>query len=113
MLAWVKALIKVRRSHIAFNDGDINRVMVSSDDEHRTLVMERDEARVVINFGEQPYTFALLPSEKLELISRNEVGVTDSSLELPPTTIAILMSSREEVENRQASRQNKRSAERN
>lgn len=46
MLAWVKALIQLRRSRVCFNDGDTHRVLVPADDEERTLLMERDEARV-------------------------------------------------------------------
>ena len=104
MLSWVKALIKTRRSHIALNDGDINRIMVETDDERMTLVMERDEARILVNFGKASYSFMLLPGEKLELVSREGLAVQDNAIELPPMTLAVLMSPREEVENRQASR---------
>lgn len=101
MLAWVKALIKLRRSHVCLNDGDMHRLLVSTDDESRTLVMERDEARILINFGKMPHTFSLLEGEKLELISREEIGVRDNHLDLPPMTLAVLMSTSEDVENRQ------------
>ena len=100
MLAWVKALIKLRRSDVSFNDGDMHRLEVSSDEEARTLVMVRDAARVFINFGEQPYTFALLEGEKLELISRDGLVPRDGYLDLPPMTLAVLMSTMEAVENR-------------
>ena len=100
MLTWVKALIKVRRRHVCLNDGDMHHLMVSGDDEQRTLVMERDEARILINFGEEPQTFELLKGEALELISRDEVGVRGNQLGLPAMTMAVLMTSREEMENR-------------
>jgi maltooligosyltrehalose trehalohydrolase len=103
MLAWVRALIKLRRSTISLNDGDMHRLMVSTNDEHRILVMERDEARVVINFGEQPHSFSLLAGEKLRLISREGISVCEDKLNLPPMTLAVLMSTTEEVENRQVS----------
>ena len=32
MLAWVKALIKLRRSHVCFNDGDMHHLVVSTDE---------------------------------------------------------------------------------
>lgn len=105
MLAWVKALTKLRRSHISLNDGDTNHLLVYTDDERRTLVMERDEARILVNLGEEPQTFALLRGEKLELISRNNLGERDNSVELPPMTMAVLMSSGYEMENRQVTRQ--------
>ncbi|MEA2262207.1 MAG: maltooligosyltrehalose trehalohydrolase, partial [Acidobacteriaceae bacterium] len=100
MLAWVKALIKIRRSNVCLNDGDMHHLLISTDDERRTLVMERDEARVLINIGEMSYTFALLEGETLELISREGLGVRDNHVDLPPMTLAVLMSTSEEVQNR-------------
>ncbi len=79
----------------------MHHLLVSTDDERRTLVMERDEARVLINMGDKPYAFALLEGEKLQLISREGIGVRDNYLDLPPMTLAVLMSSTEEVEDRQ------------
>jgi maltooligosyltrehalose trehalohydrolase len=104
MLAWVRSLIKLRRSHVCFNDGDMHSVRVSSSDENRTLVMERDQARVLINFGEKPHTFPLLENETLELTSRKGLQDADHAIELPPMTLAVLMSPSEEVENRQVMR---------
>jgi maltooligosyltrehalose trehalohydrolase len=101
MLAWVKALIKLRRSNICLNDGDMHRIMVASDDKSRTLVLEREEARILINFGEQPYSFTLLNGEELAIISRDGIGVSDNQIELPPMTLAVLMTTSEELENRQ------------
>ena len=107
MLTWVKALIKLRRSNVCFNDGDMHHLMVSTDDERCTLVMGRDEARVLINFGAKPYTFALMQGEELQLISREGISVRDNYLDLPPMTMAVLMSSTEEVEDRQVDPHNR------
>jgi len=104
MLAWVKALIKLRRSNVCLNDGDMHHLAVTTDDEQQTLTMERDEARVLINFAERPHTFELLKDETLKLISREGVGVHDNALELPPMTIAVLMSTSEAVQNRRVTR---------
>ncbi len=101
MLAWVKALIKLRRSRVCFNDGDMHRLDVTRDDKQRTLVMMRDEARMLMNFGTESCAFEVLDGEELALISRNEVTVRESSLELPPMTLAILLSAPEDAENRQ------------
>ncbi len=49
MLSWVKALIKLRRSRVCFNDGDMHHLLVYRDDERQTLVMAHDEARVLIS----------------------------------------------------------------
>jgi maltooligosyltrehalose trehalohydrolase len=100
MLAWVKALIKLRRNTVCLNDGDMHRLEVSSNEEAGTLVMVREAVRVFVNFGNKPYTFALLETEKLELISREGVVPRDGYLDLPPMTLAVLMSTMESVENR-------------
>lgn len=106
-LAWVKALIKLRRSHVCLNDGDTHRLLVSTNEERRTLVMERDAARILINFGDEPYGFGLLEGEKLELISREGTSVRDNYLDLPPMTLAVLMSPTEDVEDRQVAPHNR------
>ena len=106
MLAWVKSLIKLRRSHVCFNDGDTHHLQVSSNNERQILEMTRDEARVIVNFGKENQTFELLEGEELKLGSRKELFVKDNRLDLHPMTIAVLMSPTEEVENRQVSMRN-------
>jgi len=105
MLAWVKALIKLRRSRVAFNDGNMHHLQVWTVEDRLILVLVRDEARVLINFGEAPYTFDLLEGETLELASRKSVGAWDNRLELPGMTLAVLLSTTEDAENRQVERQ--------
>ena len=106
MLSWVKALIKLRRSRVCFNDGDMHHVQVITDEEKQTLVMQRDEARILINFGDKAQRFSLLEGEQQELVSRESIQVHDNQLELPPMTLAVLLSSVEDAENRQVSLQN-------
>jgi maltooligosyltrehalose trehalohydrolase len=101
MLAWVKSLIKLRRSRVCFNDGDMHHLFVTRDDERLTLVMGRDEARILINFGHESSTFTLLEGEQLALISRKGLTVRDRELELPPMTFAVLLSTSEDTEDRQ------------
>jgi maltooligosyltrehalose trehalohydrolase len=100
MLAWVKALIKLRRCTVALNDGSMHKLLVSSDDVHRTLVMQREEARIAVNLGAEPYVFSLLEGEMLQLVSRDGVAVVDGRIVLPPMTLAVLMSTTEQVEDR-------------
>ncbi len=108
MLAWVKQLIKLRRSHVCLNDGDLHHLEVTADDERRTLVVQREEARLAVNFGEIEYTFALLEGEVLEAISRHGVATNDGCLNLPPMTFALLMSPREAFEDRQVAEHGQR-----
>jgi hypothetical protein len=63
--------------------------------------MVRDEARVVVNLGGEAYAFDLLEGEKLTLVSRDGLAVADGKLELPGMTLAVLMSTTEEAEDRE------------
>ena len=101
MLAWAKALIKLRRCTVALNDGSMQHLLVSSDEVRKTLVLVRDEARTVVNFGTEAYSFDLLDSEELKLVSREGVGVADNKVELPGMSIAVLMSTTEAAEDRE------------
>jgi maltooligosyltrehalose trehalohydrolase len=74
---------------------------VSSDEGRRTLVMVRDEARVVANLGSEPYLFDLLEEETLTLISRKGLAAKDGKIELPGMTLAVLMSTTEQAEDRE------------
>ena len=101
MLGWVKALIKLRRSTVALNDGSMQHLMVSSDERKQTLALQRDEVRIVLNLGVESYGFELLEGEELRLVSREGLGVRDNTMELPGMTLAVLMSTTEEAEERE------------
>jgi maltooligosyltrehalose trehalohydrolase len=100
MLDWVKKLIKLRRCTVALNDGSMQHLMVSSDEERQTLVMQRDEARVVVNFGKEVYPFQLLAGETVELLSCEALEAKEGKIELPPMSMAVLLSSTEQAEER-------------
>jgi len=101
MLGWVKALIKLRRSTVALNDGSMQHLMVSSDERKQTLALQRDEVRIVLNLGIEIYGFELLEGEELRLVSREGLGVRDNTMELPGMTLAVLMSTTEDAEERE------------
>jgi len=74
---------------------------VSTDETRRTLVLVRDEARIVVNLGKEAYAFDLLEGEELRLVSREGVGVKDNKIELPGMSLAVLMSTTEQAEDRE------------
>lgn len=104
MLAWVKELVRLRRSCVCLNDGDTHRLRVQIDAPQKVLIMERDEARILINLGTDTHTFAVLKGEALRLSSRAGLEVRGCEMTLPPMTLAALMSPRDEVENREVQR---------
>jgi len=101
MLAWTKALIKLRRCTVCLNDGNMHHLMVSSDDKRMTLVMQREEARILVNLGTEPQRFDLLDGEGLSLISRLGIDIADNAIELPGMTLAVMLSTPENVEDRE------------
>jgi len=101
MLAWTKALIKLRRCTVCLNDGNMHHLMVSSDDKRMTLVMQREEARILVNLGTDPQRFDLLDGECLCLISRLGIEGADDAIELPGMTLAVLLSPSVNVEDRE------------
>ncbi len=110
MLAWVKTLIKFRRSRVCFNDGDMHHLVVSRDDKQRTLCVIRDEARILINLGEKETVFGPLEGEQLELASQDAHRIEDEHIVLPPMSLAVLLSTTEEAEDRQVSRRSRDSS---
>ncbi|WP_419806784.1 malto-oligosyltrehalose trehalohydrolase [Terriglobus sp.] len=108
MLAWVKELIKLRRSYVCLNDGNLHHLEVTVDEHSCTLVVQREEARIAANLDDELYTLNLLEGEELKLISRADIRPSEGRLELPPMTFALLMSPREAFEDRQVAIHGKR-----
>jgi len=103
MLAWTKSLIRLRRSTSALNDGVMHHLRVSTDDGMKTVVLQRDEIRTVANLGTEVYRFDLLEGEELKLISAAGVEVRDNALSLPAMSLAVLISTKEQTEEREVS----------
>ena len=101
MLAWTKDLIRLRRSKVALNDGSMHHLLVSTDDVRKTLVMQRDEVRVISNLGMETYKLQLLDGEEFKMASRAEVAAKDGWIELPPMSLAVLTSTTEMAEDRE------------
>jgi maltooligosyltrehalose trehalohydrolase len=64
-------------------------------------VIQRDEARILVNMGDREHDFALLEGEDLKLISVEGTGVAEGRLKLPPMSLAVLMSTTEQAEDRE------------
>ncbi len=103
ILQWTKKLIRLRRCTPSLNEGGMHHQRVSSDDGKKTIVLQRNEVRIVANLGPDVYGFDLLEGEKLTLLSHSGVEVQKNTLALPALSLAVLMSTTEQVENRQVS----------
>ena len=101
MLEWTKSLIKLRRNTVCLNDGDMHHLLVSSDEHRKTVVLQRDQMRIVANLGGQPYPIDLLTGEMLCLSSRPDLKIDERSITVPPMSLVVLESSTEDMENRE------------
>jgi len=90
MLEWTKALIRLRRTTVALNDGDLNHVAVEADMEKRWLAMQRGSVRVMANLGAEQVSFALLQGEAVEMTSSALVVEVDGTLTLPKMSLAVV-----------------------
>ena len=90
MLDWTKKLILLRRSSISLNDGDLNHIRVRFDEEKRWLWMRRGAIMLIANLGKDPHQCPNPDELSLVLASSPEVVLTDSTVVVPPNSVAIL-----------------------
>jgi maltooligosyltrehalose trehalohydrolase len=92
MLAWYRALIRLRRRSIALNDGDMGHIKVRFSEEGRWLAMDRGAVQVLANLGSLEARFEMPEGFRLELASREIGGRDASEIILPANTLAVLSS---------------------
>lgn len=90
MRAWYKALIRLRRSTPALNDGRPGHTAVSCDAAARTLRMRRGDIELLCNLGPQSASFAVPDAASVLLASPPDLAPHDGSLSLPPDSVAVL-----------------------
>lgn len=90
MLEWTRALIQMRRSTYALNDGDINHMKVEFDAGKRWLTMQRGEVRTLMNIGGEMVRMEMREGERLWLGSREDVAVTGAEIVLPAMSLAVV-----------------------
>jgi maltooligosyltrehalose trehalohydrolase len=90
MLDWYRQLIHLRRKSPSLNDGDIAHVSVAFDEAKRWLLMDRGNARVLLNLGPEAAGFDVPEGMGIALASRHGLTALDSRISLPPDTLAVL-----------------------
>jgi maltooligosyltrehalose trehalohydrolase len=93
LLAWHRRLIELRREIPALSDGRLDRVGVNFDEMGKWLVVSRDPVEVVCNLNQmtQRVPVPAKPGGRLLLASQNEVRLFQDTVELPPDSVAILI----------------------
>ena len=89
MLTWYKQLIALRKEHSELTNGSLEDTKVEYSEEKKLLVMRRGDLEVIVNLGNQPLTRKMPTLSKLLLSSNAEAKADQTSLTLPPDTVAI------------------------
>jgi len=96
MREWYRALIRLRRSSAALNDGDLAHITVRFDEARRWIVMDRGGVQVLCNLGKDAASFDLPDGFHVVMTSR-EAGIacddalsTGRKIALAPETLTIL-----------------------
>ena len=89
MLTWYKQLIALRKEHPELTNGSLEDTKVEYSEEKKLLVMRRGDLEVIVNLGNQPLTRKMPTLSKLLLSSNAEAKADQTSLTLPPDTVAI------------------------
>jgi maltooligosyltrehalose trehalohydrolase len=93
ILAWYRALLRLRREQPALRDGRLDRAQVRFDDRERWLVMERAPVTLTCHFGDRPARLPLphARSARLALASCPDICIEEGAVTLPPRAVAIFV----------------------
>ena len=91
MLAWVRALIQLRQTTHALNDGDIKHMKVAFDAEKRWLTMQRGDVRTLVNMGLETVELEVMEGERLTMRSKDCVKMVEGKVVLPAMSLAVVM----------------------
>jgi maltooligosyltrehalose trehalohydrolase len=90
MLQWYRTLITLRRTRPALADPRLDRIGVEYDDDAQTLVVIRDEVRVLVNLGTEPHCFTITDGVEIVAASDAAVDQVNTSVRVPPDAVAIV-----------------------
>jgi len=90
MLKWYRELIHLRRGTADLNDSEPGRTHVQWDEEQRWIAMERGSVTLVCNLGDTMYIHRMRKRAQIVLNSRDNLGVDNELLHVPPDTIVVL-----------------------
>ena len=92
LLAWYRTLLALRRSTAALTDPRLDLVRTRFDDDAGWLTVTRGPVTVACNLGRGTWTFPAGTRAELLAVSDDAVGRVAGGIELPPDTVAILIS---------------------
>jgi maltooligosyltrehalose trehalohydrolase len=90
MQAWYRDLIHLRRLTAALNNGEQGNVRVTFNEAQKWLCIERGDILAHCNLGESDHSFRAPGGATLLLSSLPGIAIRESTITLPPDTVAIL-----------------------
>jgi maltooligosyltrehalose trehalohydrolase len=90
MLTWYRALIRLRRTDVALNQGEPGDTQVRFDQQEMWFSMERGDVILFCNLGEIERRFSLPEAGRVVLGSRENLSAQNGDVVLPPDTVAII-----------------------
>jgi maltooligosyltrehalose trehalohydrolase len=94
ILDWHKRLIALRRSMPELSDGRLASVEVAFDEDDQWLVYTRGRVTVACNFSTETRHISLPGVTDLMLASRDDIALSPDGADLPPESVAVLVSER-------------------
>jgi maltooligosyltrehalose trehalohydrolase len=90
MLAWYRALIRLRRNNPSLNNPKPGNTLVTFDELDHWIRMDRGAIAVLCNLGVSDRAFPVSPESEVLLASRAMVQAIGAQVTLPPDTVAVL-----------------------
>ena len=90
MLAWYRALIRLRRATPSLNDGEPRNLRVFYDEHETWIRFERGTITVICNLGAEIRQFRLPKHGRIVLDSRAGLQTGEDYLSLPPNSVVII-----------------------
>ena len=90
MLAWYRALIKLRRERDELRDSNLAHLQLRFDEEEKWLVMERGGTVLVCNFSAEKRSIEMPGSFSVLMASEKECELADGMGQLPGESVVVL-----------------------
>jgi maltooligosyltrehalose trehalohydrolase len=90
MLAWYRALIKLRRERDELRDSNLAHLQLRFDEEEKWLVMERGGTVLVCNFSAEKRSIEMPGSFSVLMASEKECELVDGMGQLPGESVVVL-----------------------
>jgi maltooligosyltrehalose trehalohydrolase len=90
MKDWYRDLIRLRRSTLSLNNGELGNIRVTFDENERWLALRRGEVLMLCNLGGNDHEFPIPDGSTVLLRSRDGAPIQNAALAVAPDSVVIL-----------------------